>query len=87
MPVIDKVTGALGLNKSQEPGPNATSPEFDHTKVTVIFVLGGPGAGEVASMDTASSSYQSATGKGTQCARLVEDFGFCHLSGMILAIA
>lgn len=36
---------------------------FDHSKVTVIFVLGGPGAG-----------------KGTQCARLVEDFGFCHLS-------
>ncbi|KAJ7055178.1 UMP-CMP kinase [Mycena amicta] len=40
-----------------------TSPVFDHTKVTVIFVLGGPGAG-----------------KGTQCAYLVDDFGFCHLS-------
>lgn len=38
-------------------------PVFDDKKVTVIFVLGGPGAG-----------------KGTQCARLVEDFGFCHLS-------
>jgi len=38
-------------------------PVFDSTKVTVIFVLGGPGAG-----------------KGTQCARLVEDFNFCHLS-------
>lgn len=38
-------------------------PVFDHKKVTVIFVLGGPGAG-----------------KGTQCARLVEDFAFCHLS-------
>ncbi|KAK7447056.1 bifunctional uridylate/adenylate kinase [Stygiomarasmius scandens] len=36
---------------------------FDPAKVTVFFVLGGPGAG-----------------KGTQCARLVEDFGFCHLS-------
>jgi UMP-CMP kinase len=31
--------------------------------VTVIFVLGGPGAG-----------------KGTQCARLVKDYGFTHLS-------
>nr|GAT57579.1 UMP-CMP kinase [Mycena chlorophos] len=40
-----------------------SSPVFDHNKVTVIFVLGGPGAG-----------------KGTQCANLVEDFGFCHLS-------
>ncbi|KAG0083777.1 hypothetical protein BGZ93_004101 [Podila epicladia] len=32
-------------------------------KTTVIFVLGGPGAG-----------------KGTQCANLVRDFGFVHLS-------
>ncbi|KAG6825952.1 UMP-CMP kinase [Tricholoma furcatifolium] len=39
------------------------SPTFDNSKVTVIFVLGGPGAG-----------------KGTQCAKLVSDFGFCHLS-------
>ncbi|KAG8079667.1 hypothetical protein GUJ93_ZPchr0007g4935 [Zizania palustris] len=32
-------------------------------KVTVVFVLGGPG-----------------TGKGTQCANIVEHFGFTHLS-------
>jgi len=38
-------------------------PIFDCKKVTVIFVLGGPGAG-----------------KGTQCARLVNDFNFAHLS-------
>ena len=31
--------------------------------VTVIFVLGGPGAG-----------------KGTQCSKLAQDFGFVHLS-------
>ncbi|KAH9905542.1 UMP-CMP kinase [Fomitopsis serialis] len=40
-----------------------TTQVFDKSKVTVIFVLGGPGAG-----------------KGTQCANLVNDFGFCHLS-------
>jgi len=39
------------------------APAFDHDKVTVFYVLGGPGAG-----------------KGTQCSKLVEDFGFCHLS-------
>lgn len=42
--------------------PNAT-PVFDPAKVTVIYVLGGPGAG-----------------KGTQCANLVRDYGFVHLS-------
>ncbi|KAJ1024784.1 hypothetical protein NDA16_002824 [Ustilago loliicola] len=39
------------------------TPRFDASKVTVVFVLGGPGAG-----------------KGTQCARLVQDYGFVHLS-------
>ena len=36
---------------------------FDPTKVTVLFILGGPGSG-----------------KGTQSAYLVRDFGFKHLS-------
>lgn len=41
-------------------------PTFDKKDVTVIFVLGGPGAG-----------------KGTQCAKLVDEFGFVHLSGTL----
>lgn len=40
-----------------------TSPIFSPDDITVIFVLGGPGAG-----------------KGTQCAKLVTDYGFKHLS-------
>ncbi|RKF64137.1 Uridylate kinase [Erysiphe neolycopersici] len=36
---------------------------FSPSKVSVVFVLGGPGAG-----------------KGTQCARLVRDYQFIHLS-------
>lgn len=40
-----------------------SSPLWSADQVTVIFVLGGPGAG-----------------KGTQCSRLVEDYGFKHLS-------
>ncbi|GAA6007778.1 hypothetical protein JCM11491_003961 [Sporobolomyces phaffii] len=40
-----------------------SSAAFDPKQVTVIFVLGGPGAG-----------------KGTQCARLVDDHHFVHLS-------
>ena len=39
------------------------SPTFHPPAVSVIFILGGPGAG-----------------KGTQCATLVRDFGFHHLS-------
>lgn len=45
------------------PVSSKTSPTFSPDDVTVLFVLGGPGAG-----------------KGTQCARLVKDFGFTHLS-------
>ncbi|KAK0483360.1 UMP-CMP kinase [Armillaria novae-zelandiae] len=60
--IIDKIADALHLHKAPKEAA-ATSPAFDSSKVTVVFVLGGPGAG-----------------KGTQCARLVQDFGFCHLS-------
>jgi UMP-CMP kinase len=39
------------------------TPLWSADEVSVIFVLGGPGAG-----------------KGTQCAKLVSDYGFKHLS-------
>jgi UMP-CMP kinase len=43
--------------------PSKSTPTFSPDKVTVLFVLGGPGAG-----------------KGTQCANLVRDYNFTHLS-------
>ena len=43
--------------------PSKNTPTFSPEKVSVVFVLGGPGAG-----------------KGTQCANLVRDYGFTHLS-------
>ena len=62
------VTPATSLSDpiSQPPAPltsSNTSFAFDPEKVTVVYILGGPGSG-----------------KGTQSARLVEDFGFSHLS-------
>lgn len=49
-----------GPKESVEPAVTAA---FGDNKVSVIFVLGGPGAG-----------------KGTQCAKLVKEKGFVHLS-------
>jgi len=43
--------------------PKKDVPVFNKDNVTVLFVLGGPGAG-----------------KGTQCANLVRDYNFTHLS-------
>lgn len=77
MPILDKIKEKLHLQKestkesTQESTTTTTptttaapaTPVFDHNKVDVIFVLGGPGAG-----------------KGTQCAKIVEDYGFAHLS-------
>lgn len=43
--------------------PKKSTPAFSADETSVIYVLGGPGAG-----------------KGTQCANLVRDYGFTHLS-------
>jgi len=61
MGVIDKIKGVLHHEKPAASESKQTV--FDSKKVTVIFVLGGPGVG-----------------KGTQCANLVRDYGFTHLS-------
>jgi UMP-CMP kinase len=52
MPAIEKLGAAT-----------RTSPLWSPDDITLVFVLGGPGAG-----------------KGTQCANLVSDYGFKHLS-------
>jgi len=52
-PLADRRIEAAGPSKAR----------FSKKDTTVVFVLGGPGAG-----------------KGTQCAKLVEEFGFVHLS-------
>lgn len=52
------------LREQNQQARNPTpTPRFDDSEVTVVFVLGGPGAG-----------------KGTQCERLVDRYGFTHLS-------
>jgi UMP-CMP kinase len=54
---------AKAAAEKQIAAPKKDTPTFSPSKVTVLFVLGGPGAG-----------------KGTQCANLVRDYNFTHLS-------
>jgi len=53
----------MAPTNEQIAAPKKDTPTFSPTNVTVLFVLGGPGAG-----------------KGTQCANLVRDYKFTHLS-------
>jgi UMP-CMP kinase len=63
-PTIDLTSGASPLVQPDVPlASTNVSPAFDPQKVTVVYVLGGPGSG-----------------KGTQSANLVRDYGFIHLS-------
>jgi UMP-CMP kinase len=65
MPAVIPFSGLHDL--APQPAPpftsSNTSPTFDPEKVTVVYILGGPGSG-----------------KGTQSAHLVRDYGFTHLS-------
>jgi UMP-CMP kinase len=88
MAILQKVQNAF--KKDKETDAATTSPEsastvFDDKKVTVIYVLGGPGAGRlnvspVRDRCTANIIHDR-LGKGTQCALLVKDYDFVHLSG------
>jgi UMP-CMP kinase len=67
-PTMPAVIPSSGLpDPALQPSPPLTStnttPIFDPEKVTVVYILGGPGSG-----------------KGTQSAHLVQDYGFTHLS-------
>ncbi|CAN9393480.1 unnamed protein product [Alternaria alternata] len=55
--------GTYLFNQIELPPAASSSPLWSSDEVTVLFVLGGPGAG-----------------KGTQCTKLVSDYGFKHLS-------
>ena len=66
MPAIplDPTAGAAPQIQPEAPLTSSNvSPAFDPNKVTVVYILGGPGSG-----------------KGTQSAHLVQDYGFKHLS-------
>jgi UMP-CMP kinase len=76
----------------------AEGPVFDRSLITVIFVLGGPGVGEFVNRVVEQTSLgqlhqadyhlaewrDAVSGKGTQCEKLVHDYGFVHLSGTFL---
>jgi UMP-CMP kinase len=64
MPAIDPTSGTNpSLQPSLPTSSSNTKPAFDPQKVTVVYILGGPGSG-----------------KGTQSAHLVQDYGFTHMS-------
>jgi len=64
MPPVDPTSGTDPTIQPSAPTSSTnTTPTFDPQKVTVVYILGGPGSG-----------------KGTQSTRLVQDYGFIHMS-------
>lgn len=60
---LPAATGAPGSASTAASTTTKSTPAFDPAHITVVYVLGGPGAG-----------------KGTQCAKLVSEKNFVHLS-------
>ncbi|KAI3632380.1 hypothetical protein MIR68_009486 [Amoeboaphelidium protococcarum] len=60
---VDETQNVLVIDKTGDVVPKSELAAWDPSKLTVVFVLGGPGSG-----------------KGTQCANIVRDYGFIHLS-------
>jgi UMP-CMP kinase len=86
--ILDHLKEIVQPKKHDEPHVVADSarstaqPKFDSNKVTVIFVLGGPGAGRPPFQTIRLSQVLTpSTGKGTQSEKLVQEYDFCHLSG------
>src|SRR5271168_2970399 len=64
MPPVDPTSGTDPTTQPSAPTSSTnTTPTFDPQKVTVVYILGGPGSG-----------------KGTQSAHLVQEYGFTHMS-------
>ncbi len=94
--IVEKIADALhipGVHKHEDNASStaegvARKPIFEKEKVTVIFVLGGPGAGVSLSSSFLPHTphtprqlkYHHHLGKGTQCSLLVEKYHFSHLS-------
>lgn len=82
--IAEKIADAVYEDKAA--ATETKKPILEKEKVTVVFVLGGPGAGVSFSPYTLHVqlgliiSNTPRLGKGTQCGLLVKEFNFCHLS-------
>ncbi len=87
---VEKIADALHLPGAHKRGDEVEGttnrPIFEKEKVTVIFVLGGPGAGVSPLFPLPHTpieliiGHAPHSGKGTQCSLLVEKYNFSHLS-------
>lgn len=88
MPILQKLAHTFKTEaKPATTDATPSGPAFDNKLITVIYVLGGPGAGELlharlpAWLRKLNRSIHSNLGKGTESELLVKDYDFVHLSG------